>query len=55
MRVVPEKDDSVLGDAQVDLDGVGAALVQGRSVEFQRLNDSFLLDDLNSANVRCLI
>ena len=33
MRIVPEEDDAVFGDAQVDLDGVGAALVQGRPVE----------------------
>ena len=33
MRIVPEEDDAVLGDAQVDLDGVGPTLVQGRPEE----------------------
>jgi hypothetical protein len=30
MRIVPEEDDAVFGDGQVDLDGVRATLVEGR-------------------------
>jgi hypothetical protein len=31
MRIVPEEDDSVFGNAQINLNGIGATFVKGRS------------------------